>query len=91
MITNERNQFLHIKSARDLDGDGDGDGDGDEDEDEDEDDDEDEDENEDEDEDEDKDEDVLEFGIKGCIWHAGNHHPVLKWKKIIQLISEHWN
>ena len=33
MITYERNQFLHIKSARDPDGDGDGDGDGDEDED----------------------------------------------------------
>ena len=34
MITYERNQFLHIKSARDPDGDGDGDGYGDEDEDE---------------------------------------------------------
>ena len=34
MITYERNQFLHIKSARDPDGDGDGDGDGYEDEDE---------------------------------------------------------
>ena len=32
MITYERNQFLHIKSARDPDGDGNGDGDGDEDE-----------------------------------------------------------
>ena len=30
MITYERNQFLHIKSARDPDGDGDGDGDEDE-------------------------------------------------------------
>ena len=36
MITYERNQFLHIKSARDPDGDGDGDGDEDDDEDEDE-------------------------------------------------------
>ena len=34
MITYERNQFLHIKSARDPDGDGDGDGYEDEDEDE---------------------------------------------------------
>ena len=34
MITYERNQFLHIESARDPDGDGDGDGYEDEDEDE---------------------------------------------------------
>ena len=28
----------------------------------------------------------IKTDIKGCIWHAGNRHPVLKWIKITPLI-----